>query len=202
MRTFIAIELDKQNKDALSKIQEELKTTGADVKWVKPSDIHLTLKFLGEINEQKIDKISACLKTAASKTKPFPIILSGIGIFPSQKLPRVVWLGITEGKEALERLTYNIEDLLAGLKFPKEKRGFSPHFTLGRVKSRKNKEALLAKLGHTETDELRQEIKSVVLFKSTLTPAGPIYEVVGKFILTGGFTATFRHIAQISAGQY
>lgn len=176
MRTFIAVELDKEIKKVLSKIQDELKTTQADVKWVEPENIHLTLKFLGEVEENKIPKISQILKALSNQTKPFTIRLCELGTFPSPKYPRVVWIGITEGKTELLKLAELLEDSLVQLKFPKEKRGFSAHFTLGRVRSGKNKDVLCQKLNTIQVPGLRQEIKSITLFKSTLTPKGPLYE--------------------------
>lgn len=176
MRTFIAVELDKEIKKALSKIQDELKTTRADVKWVEPENIHLTLKFLGEVEENKIPKISQILKDISSQAKPFTIALSGLGAFPGLKYPRVVWIGIAEGKAELSKLAELIEARLVQLKFPKEKKGFSAHFTLGRFRSGKNKDVLCQKLNTIQVPELKQEIKSITLFKSTLTPKGSIYE--------------------------
>lgn len=180
MRTFIAIELDKEIKKALSKIQDELRTARADVKWVAPENIHLTLKFLGEVEENKIQKISQILKDISSQTKPFTIALSELGAFPGLKYPRVSWIGIAEGKTELSKLAELIEDNLVQLKFPKEKRGFSAHFTLGRFRSGKNKDAFSQKLNTIKVPGLRQEIKSVTLFKSILTPKGPIYEKISE----------------------
>lgn len=180
MRTFIAIELDKEIKKALSKIQDELKTTQADVKWVAPENIHLTLKFLGEIEENKIPKISQILKDISNQTKPFTIALSELGAFPGLKYPRVVWIGIAEGKAELLKLAELIEARLVQLKFPKEKRGFSAHFTLGRFRTGKNKDVLSQKLNTIKVPGLRQEIKSIALFKSTLSPKGPLYDKINE----------------------
>ena len=180
MRVFIAIELGKEIKEALSKIQDELKTVQGDVKWVEPQNIHLTLKFLGEIEENKIPKISQTLKAISCQVRPFTITLSELGAFPSHKYPRIIWIGIDEGKDELSKLAELIEDSLVQLKFPKEKRGFSAHFTLGRVKSRKNIESLCQKLSIIQVPKLKQEIKSIVLFKSTLTSKGPFYEKISE----------------------
>lgn len=180
MRTFIAVELDKEIKKTLSKIQDKLKTAQADVKWVEPENIHLTLKFLGEVEENKIPKISQILKDISSQLKPFTIALSELGAFGGLKYPRVVWIGIAEGKTELSKLVELIEARLAQLKFPKEKRGFSAHFTLGRFRSGKNKDILYQKLNTIQVPELKQEIKPIALFKSTLTPKGPVYEKIAE----------------------
>ena len=185
MRIFIAIELDKEIKKALSKIQDELKTTLVDVKWVEPENIHLTLKFLGEVEENKITKISQILKALSSQSEPFTIALCELGAFPNFKYPRVVWIGVSEGKTEFLKLAELIEDSLAQLKFPKEKRGVSAHFTLGRFRSNKNTDALSEKLNTIQVPRLKQKIKSISLFKSTLTPKGPLYEKISEKSLQG-----------------
>ena len=180
MRTFIAIELDKKIKELLSKIQSELKSTNADVKWVTPENIHLTLKFLGEVKEEKIPRIIQSLKEACSNVKPFNIEIKNIGAFPNTKSPRVIWAGIEEGKEKLKELADLIEGSLIKLEFPEEERPFSCHITLGRVKTPENKEILCQKIGQIQFSPLSQEIKSLALFKSALTPKGPIYEKLSE----------------------
>jgi len=184
MRTFIAIELSREIKETLSGIQDELKKAGADVKWVKTDNIHLTLKFLGEVREEKIPKIAQSLKESTNLTAPFDIQLDTAGVFPDLKFPRVVWIGIEEGKEKLIGLANQIEDMLVSLKFPKEKRGFSAHITIGRVRSAKNKDALIQKLKQVKPLKLTQQIKSIALFKSTLTPEGPAYEKLAESSFT------------------
>lgn len=176
MRAFIAIELDKNIKEALSKIQLELKKTDADVKWVLPGSIHLTLKFLGEAEEEKIPKIIQAIKKIACALNPFRIEIKNIGAFPNTKSPRVIWVGIEQGKENLSQLAGLVEDALEGLKFPAEERKFSAHITIGRARSPKHKAALSETMQQLQFNPLSQAVKSIVLFKSTLTPKGPIYE--------------------------
>ena len=185
MRTFIAIELDKEIKEVLSKIQTELKNAEADVKWVYPENIHLTLKFLGEVKEEKIQKIIHCLKEITNVKNPFQIEIKDIGAFPNINSPRVIWAGIWEGKERLLQLAALIEDALVKLKFPKEERKFSAHITIGRTRSPKNKDTLSQKMNQFKFNPFSQTVKSVVLFKSALTPKGPIYEKISEEKLEG-----------------
>ncbi len=181
MRTFIAIELGKEIKEVLSKIQSELKNAAADVKWVYPENIHLTLKFLGEVKEEKIPKIIQCLKEICNTINPFNIEIKDTGAFPDMKSPQVIWVGIEEGKEKLLELVELMEDILVKLKFPKEERKFSAHITIGRVKSLKNKGVLSQKINALQFGSpAHQEVKSIILFKSTLTPKGPIYEKLSE----------------------
>ncbi len=163
MRTFIAIELNQETKKALSLLQEELKTAGADVNWVKPENIHLTLKFLGEVEEQKIPKINEALEKICTHTPSFAISLYETGVFPNQKFPRVVWIGIKEGKENTHELINQIENSFVSLKFAKEKREASAHITIGRVRSAKNKEALTAKLALLKVPPITQMVKTIVI---------------------------------------
>lgn len=180
MRTFIAVELDKPVKESLSRLQAELKESGADVKWVFPADIHLTLKFLGEVREEKIPEIIQALKEIARSLNSFCAEINTIGAFPDTRSPRVIWAGIEQGKENLSRLAGLIEDALERLGFPKEERKFSAHITIGRVRSPKNKAALSEAMQQLKFDALSQTVKSVILFKSTLTPKGPIYEKLAE----------------------
>jgi 2'-5' RNA ligase len=180
MRTFIAVELDKPVKDALSRLQSELKKSEADVKWVFPENIHLTLKFLGEVKEEKIPKIIQSLKKIARAVNSFRAEINTIGAFPNTKSPRAIWTGIEQGKENLLRLAELIEDAAAKLGFPKEERKFSAHVTIGRVRSPKNKAALSEAMQRLKFDALSQTVNSVILFKSTLTPKGPIYEKLAE----------------------
>ena len=185
MRTFIAIELEEKIKELLSKIQAELKKSGEDIKWVNPRDIHLTLKFLGEVEEQKIPKIIQLLKEAACATKPFTIELNTLGGFPTLRSPRVIWAGIEKGKGELTRLAHTIEDAIVSLKSPKENRAFSTHFTLGRIKHIKDTQGFQKEVEQIQFPLLAQEVTSVTLFKSTLTPKGPIYEKLTETNLSG-----------------
>ncbi|HAH21133.1 MAG: 2'-5' RNA ligase [Omnitrophica WOR_2 bacterium GWF2_43_52] len=185
MRTFIAIELEEKIKEFLSKIQAELKKLDEDIKWVTPHNAHLTLKFLGEVEEQKIPKIIQLLKEIACAAKPFTIEIKDIGSFPNLKSPRVIWVGVEKGKEELTRLAHTVEDALVSLKFPKESRAFSTHFTLGRVKHIKDTQGFQKEVEQIQFPLLAQEVTSVTLFKSTLTPKGPIYEKLTETNLSG-----------------
>ncbi|TAN62589.1 RNA 2',3'-cyclic phosphodiesterase [bacterium] len=176
MRTFIAIELGNPIKDALSRLQSELNKSEADVKWVLPENIHLTLKFLGEVKEEEMPEIIQSLKKIAREVNSFRVEINAIGAFPNAKSPRVIWSGIEQGKENLSQLAGLVEDALERLEFPREERKFSAHITIGRVRSPKNRAALSEAMQQLKFDALSQTVKSIILFKSSLTPKGPIYE--------------------------
>ena len=149
MRTFIALKLSDEIKEEFSRLEEKLKTAEADVKWVKPHNIHLTLKFLGDVEESKIGQIKNQL--------------------------RVLWVGLDRGSSEAEKIAKSIEDNLEKIGFPKEERPFSAHFTFGRVKSGKNKNKLKELISSLEVRPKSCAIKHITLFQSTLTPKGPIY---------------------------
>ncbi|MDD5653088.1 MAG: RNA 2',3'-cyclic phosphodiesterase [Candidatus Omnitrophica bacterium] len=187
MRTFIAIELPKEIKLELAKLQEYLKQSGADVKWVAPENIHLTLKFLGERDDKKIKEIELIAEEIAKNHAGFEISLSSLGTFPGTNYPRVVWIGITQGAEQTEKIAAELEERIAKIGIPKEERGFSAHITIGRVKSNLNKEKLIQELSSTQLmagKNLKFKAGQITLFKSTLTPRGPIYEILKTANLT------------------
>ncbi len=182
MRTFIAIELPKEIKDSLGNIQEQLKKSGADVKWVSPRNIHLTLKFLGEIDDTKLSKINKIIEDVAGDKNSFQVRISSIGAFPKINFPRVIWIGIDRGDNETKVMAEELEEKIAKLGIPREDRPFSSHITIGRTRSTLNRENLAQDLETLQSAAimggLEFTVKRITLFKSTLTPKGPIYEVL------------------------
>lgn len=175
MRSFIAIELPEKVKSALTELQRELKQCKADIRWVKPDNIHLTLKFLGDTDEKSLDSIVEELKAACSGYKRFDLETRGVGVFPDMRAPRVLWVGISDN-DSLTGLQKSIEDGLAKLGFTTEKRRFRPHLTIGRFRSFSGKEGLYDKIeGYKNLSLGLIEVKSIFLIKSELTPSGAEY---------------------------
>lgn len=176
MRTFIAIELPKKIKDYLSDIQKKLVVSGADVKWVKPDNIHLTLKFLGEISPETLDQTNQTLEKICADKKAFCVNLSSVGVFPDIDRPKVVWIGINKGSPEISQIARELG-----------KDSLSPHITLARVKTNKNLKVLAGLLKEFE-EKPRMEVQEftvskITVFKSTLLPNGPIYEVLKEINL-------------------
>lgn len=182
MRTFIAIELPQEIKDFFKGIQDQLKSSQADVKWVEPKNIHLTLKFLGEIDERKIDEVIEVARGLAKENKLFYIRLSSVGAFPNANYPRVIWIGIDKGDAQVKQIASLLEEGLSRVGLPKEKRPFSSHITIGRVRSGLNRKNLTDALSNVALNfnqaSLEFPVEKIILFKSTLTPGGPIYEAL------------------------
>ncbi len=181
MRTFIAIELPEEIRIVLNRIQDELKQTQADVKWVKPENIHLTLKFLGEIEQDLVKKIHPVLDDIAQKNSAFSLYLSELGAFPKLQYPRVIWIGLTNDRQVSE-IAEDLEKRMLKIGLPAESRPFSTHITLGRVRSGLNRKALVEKIESlnksSSSPQPEFKVLGLTLFKSTLTPHGPIYETI------------------------
>ena len=176
MRLFIAIDISEEIRESLAQIQSRLKYAGVDVKWVEPKNIHLTLKFLGEVKEEKVEEIISELDDIARTFRPFELSIKDIGAFPKIEYPRVIWVGLDKGAGESKSLAEAIDERLSKLGFAKESRPFASHLTIGRVRSSKNKEALKEKILSYDLSPMTYDlIRSITLFKSTLTPQGAIY---------------------------
>jgi len=188
MRTFIAIELSQEIKDKLSELQDLLKKAGADVKWIEPENIHLTLKFLGEIDEGKSIKITGAIEDTAKKSRQFQMSLGSLGAFPRIEFPRIVWVGIDKGDKETAVLARELEERIEELGISKEERPFSSHITIGRVKGTLNKDGLANNLKELENyfsgRNIEFDVTKITLFKSTLGPGGPVYAALKEVKLT------------------
>jgi len=183
LRSFIAIELPGEVKSALSDLQREFKECGADVRWVKPDNIHLTLKFLGDIHEDTIGAVQKIMEGACKGYSSFNLELNGAGTFPHMKSPRVVWTGLQDS-EILSQLQNEIERGLSTIGFKKEARRFVPHLTLGRFRSMQKRAQLLEKIGQYQEKKICSfAVNSVVLMKSALNPIGAQYTKMKEIFL-------------------
>lgn len=177
-RGFIAIDINATPN--ILKFLKDIANSNADVKLVEPQNIHITLKFLGDVQEDKINDIEQIMKDSVKEIEPFTIKLSETGVFPNQNYIRVVWIGIKDA-EAIETIVRSIDERLSQLGFKKEKRGFSAHLTIGRVKTAKNKQLLLKAIENYKDFEFStQDVNSIKLKKSDLTPKGPIYTTLNE----------------------
>lgn len=177
MRTFIAIDISEDIGRSLSLAICHLKYAGADVKWVDPANIHLTLKFLGEISGDKLAQVKSALDGIADSTKRFRVNIKDIGAFPGTGRPRVIWAGLSDGARESKDLACSIDEAMSGLGFAKETRPFEPHLTMGRVRSGRNIDKLKSQITSSKL-QIPQEgcpVDSIILYQSTLTPNGSIY---------------------------
>ena len=188
VRAFIAVDVSQEAKTALASIVSRLKmrTEGDSIRWVRSEGIHLTLKFLGNVETALVQPVLAAVEKAVYSTLPFQVALSKVGAFPRLEGPRVIWVGLQGNLEALSALQQRMEDEVSPLGFPKEERPFSPHLTLGRVNNervhRGGKGLDLA--GVTLGDQVAWRVDEVHLMQSTPTPSGSIYTRLGSFPLS------------------
>jgi len=184
MRSFVAIDCDENLKGNISSLLSELDNSTGNVRWIKKQGMHVTLKFLGEIEDSQLEAIGQEIKSSLRAFRPFDLKLRGTGSFPpSSRFPRVLWVGVEEN-EVLLSLQREIERSLVKLGFPKEKRGYRPHLTLGRVKRYDGLEPVLDVISQKNEEFFGQmRVERVTLFKSTLKPAGAEYAVLSEYSL-------------------
>ncbi len=180
MRTFIAIEIPSEIKSALAALQTELRRAGADVSWTKPESIHLTLKFLGEVDEGWINEIEKACVDTASEFQPFTLKLNGTGVFPNSRQPRVLWAGLSGEVEKTVEMQKRLDEKLAPFGFARDEKEFRPHLTIGRVKSNRKTRELIALADSYRLPPLSFNVNEFVLMKSELHPAGARYTCLAK----------------------
>ncbi len=181
IRSFIAF--DMKNDNVLSRLaaaQKLLIQTNADLKLVEPTNIHITLRFLGAISPEMVEKVYVVMKNV--KFSPFNIRLSGLGVFPTLNYPRVVWAGITDGAQQLTSIFEQLEPQIQELGFTPDPNGFTPHLTIARVRSGANKQRLVDLVQKQENYDfgiIRADC--LKLKKSQLSPKGPTYSTLKEY---------------------
>ena len=181
IRSFLAFDMESDTVlNRLKAAQALLVQTGADLKLVEPQNIHITVRFLGDITPDTAEKIFEEMKKI--QFTPFNVQISGLGVFPDLHYPRVVWAGMTEGADQLKNVFTQLEPRLQGLGFTPDPKGFSPHLTIARVRSGTNKTQLaefINKNANYDFGAIKAEC--LRLKKSDLTPKGPIYSTIKEF---------------------
>ncbi|HVA47233.1 MAG TPA: RNA 2',3'-cyclic phosphodiesterase [Pirellulales bacterium] len=186
LRTFIAAEMSAEVRGRARQLISRLQATEAKITWVKPDAMHLTFKFLGEIDLVDIPAVCQAVTGAVAEIPPFEIEVRGAGAFPTVVRPRTIWLGVGQGEAELIELQAAIERALAGLGFRQELRRFRPHLTLGRVRGGRD----LQQLGQLVAEQADfvggvSSVNEVVVFSSELEAAGPLHEPLAVAPLNG-----------------
>jgi 2'-5' RNA ligase len=180
MRAFIAIDLPEEIRGALSRQQAELRAASPDARWTRPEGIHLTLKFLGEISDDKVSKVAEALSGCAPFVK-LSVEVRGFGFFPDARRPKVFWAGVKAPPDLL-RLAEEVEVAMDKTGFAREQRAYSPHLTLARFKIPKPQprlKALVDRQGETSLGQF--EVSEFFLFESRLSPHGAEYRKLARF---------------------
>jgi 2'-5' RNA ligase len=187
IRTFVAVEITAAVRARAAELIQALRASPAEVKWVEPENLHLTLKFLDEVPVGEISRVCEAVAAGANRLRPFELEVHGAGAFPNAGRPRTIWLGSREGSEPMVALHREVEGALGKLGFRKEHRRFQPHLTIGRVRRGGPAVAELGNLvwRHAEFAAGRLTVQEVVVFSSQLDRAGPIYEALGRAPLGG-----------------
>jgi len=181
IRSFVAVLLPETIRCRLAEIEESLKKTEADVRWVSSENFHITLKFLGDVETDRIGLVTESIANASQGVAPFEVQLSGVGAFPSAGRARVVWVGIDSGVEQLKHIAERLDLDLAKVGFPREDRPFSGHVTLGRVKTPRGLQALRAAMEEIKGISIGSvTVDKIALMRSELRPTGPIYTVLDE----------------------
>lgn len=175
VRCFIAVDIDRPELRArLREVQEGLASLGCDLKLVEPENIHITLRFLGEVPRGVVEGVAKAL--SGLRAQPFNLSLRGLGAFPSASRPRVIWVGVAEGAIELSELHHQVEELIRPVGFRPEREDFIPHVTIARVKSGRGLHRLADFVSRNSNFEVgSMMVEEVKLKRSVLTPGGPIY---------------------------
>lgn len=176
MRLFIAFPLAVEVKDYFGTVINDLRAHSNDIRWVAPKNIHLTARFLGDTEDAKLTKLNQLIDTVAGTHGAVSTALTRLGAFPNLKRPRVIWAGIGEGAETLEKIARDVELRVRQLRFEPESKGFKSHLTLGRVREGARLEGFAEILERYALEPMPITFDRLVLYKSTLTSQGPIYE--------------------------
>ena len=175
IRTFICIEIPEGLKTRIAALQRELKQIDSQVSWVKPDNIHLTLKFLGPVAQSRIAEVQQGVERAASSCSPFEVEVASTGCFPSPRGPRVLWVGLSRLTTQLRQLHQAIEDELSPSGFARESKPFSPHLTIGRVRSPRGAAEVAERLVARGFDAHKFSASQIIVMRSDLHPSGSVY---------------------------
>jgi 2'-5' RNA ligase len=177
LRTFIAVEIDSAVRSKAAELIKILQAARADVKWVEPHNLHLTLQFLGDVPEREIAQVCDAVQCGAGEVDPFPLEIHSTGAFPNLGKPRTLWLGAKTGSDQMADLHDHVALAMADLGYQDEDRRFQTHLTIGRVKSPKNV-ALLGPIlrQHADFAAGTFTVRQTVVFSSRLERGGPVYE--------------------------
>lgn len=177
MRLFIAVAADEEIKSAAAEAVARLRRAGGSFRWVDPRDMHTTLRWFGAVDESRLPEIQELMTRAAAATEPFEVVYGGVDAFDSHEEARVVWIGLTEGKEPMERL--------AGLLLRDEPRPYAPHLTLGRNRDDAAPPGFVAALKAEPILNMRRPVTKISLYASKPAPFGHAYEILYEAELTG-----------------
>lgn len=181
-RTFIGVDIGDAIRASTAALLKQLTKAAPDVKWATPESMHVTLLFLGEVDDRELHTVCKAVKAAAAGEPPFSLRVSGLGAFPTPRRPKVLWAGISDGVEPLQRLHAALEERMLDLGcYRKEERGYTPHLTLGRVTGETDAFTVAAEIPKRESWQGgRFAVEEVLVYSSENERGGPVYTVIGR----------------------
>jgi 2'-5' RNA ligase len=182
LRTFIAVDLGPSLRGRCIALQQSLARESMEVKWVGPDNLHVTLLFLGEVEDRQTPALCRVVAACCVEHSPFTLSVEGVGCFPNPRRPRIVWAGIGAGRQELCALHDALEPPLLQLGcYRREERQYTPHITLGRVRGERSTATLAAALGRQASWKAGEtDVREVSVLSSELTPQGPIYTLLSR----------------------
>jgi 2'-5' RNA ligase len=177
-RLFVAVDISDDVRGRAADYLDGLRRKWPDAKvsWTKPENLHLTLKFLGDVDESRVDEVCKAVRDAAASAAAFELEIGGTGVFPSKRKPKVIWLGMSDLSGKLKYAVMQVEEKLEKIGFSRDEREFAPHLTIGRVRDPRSARALSNAHIENEFAPIRFDVKEIVLYQSTLDPGGSIYK--------------------------
>lgn len=175
IRSFICIDVPGEVKAAIERVQAKLRRLPVEVSWTRPANVHLTLKFLGEVEEARLGRVGEVLDAIARDCAPFELVTDRGGVFPTADRPRVLWIGVRDERGLLRALVAQVEDALAQYGFTRELRPFTAHLTVGRVRSERSARELARLFLAEEFPSHRFRVTHLILMRSDLRPDGALY---------------------------
>ena len=176
LRAFIAIEVPEKIHNDIRKLQRAIASHRLNIRWVKPVNMHLTIKFLGNVEPSDMEALGRILSDTAANHPIFDLLPQGVGIFPNIRRPRIIWAGIAGQTDVLRSIWKSVEDALVPLGFAADKRPYRGHVTIGRIKTRLDRGRLVTALRtHQDFVSEKFSVKHLVMVKSELRPSGPVY---------------------------
>jgi 2'-5' RNA ligase len=183
LRAFVAVNISEQQRDEVGRVLANLSSYDVRVRWVKIGNVHVTLKFLGDTSEKVLPDLYHAIGECLADQHAFDLSLAKLGCFPNARYPRIIWIGIDSGYEALKGMSRRIEGAVEPFGFKREKRKFSAHLTIGRVRDNKNISSLIEDISNWDFASSVAKISKVVFYQSTLRQQGPIYTSLREFEL-------------------
>lgn len=185
IRTFVAVELSADVKKRCQQLIDKLQATAEKTRFVNADSLHLTLKFLGDVDDREVMKVCSAAADAVESVAPFRLTSKSLGGFPSIERARTIWLGVKEGADELANLHSLLDDKMATLGFPREPRRYAPHITIGRTKTRPTDQMQATMKQFRDFAAGETLVKQVVVFSSFIDRGAPTYNAMSRIDLKG-----------------